>query len=440
LISILIPRLPNTIIPRCYDAVVVAKSEYPDSRILWQEGTLLPTLRNQLVTQALGHEDSEWMLFLDSDMLFPSNFIQLMLDKAKRNNIKFLTGTYFCKDYNNINPVISKYVGILEGSPSFLPLLDEVMDFLDKYAASAVSEETAYLDAPDSESLIKIGGCGAGCMLVHREVLEKMGPPWFSFERGCSEDYFFSLKAQEAGYDIYADLSVQCGHITLASISYKTFHSRYPKGQATFRANIGNSHIAAASKYFSIDNLEVVDRIKNAAFKKNISNDEPNYIYHLISWNVSPIFATIINNTARIVFANPGKALVFGGGIGTEAAFLAQNGWEVINYEPSALLRDYSKTFIDILDLNSKVITTDTLEGKFDFIFILDVLDNIPEVDLSPTFSNLLTNHLNPGGYVALYNPPTSYRNSIIYPILYKTNHLVQRNSIVYRFYPQDML
>ena len=63
---------------------------------------------------------------------------------------------------------------------------------------------------------------GAGCLLIHRRVLERVPPPWFERtldrddlkeEEKASEDFVFCRKAKKLGFKIFVDSSVQCQHV-----------------------------------------------------------------------------------------------------------------------------------------------------------------------------------------------------------------------------------
>lgn len=54
-------------------------------------------------------------------------------------------------------------------------------------------------------------------MLIRREVLEAVEPPWFEYG-DRSEDIMFCEKAKAAGFEIYCDLSARLGHITTAVV------------------------------------------------------------------------------------------------------------------------------------------------------------------------------------------------------------------------------
>ena len=75
--------------------------------------------------------------------------------------------------------------------------------------------------------LIRIGGCGFGCVLVKQKVFTDIGYPQFEYHSAInhndtfSEDVDFCKKATEKGFELYADTSIICDHkgTTLYSVS-----------------------------------------------------------------------------------------------------------------------------------------------------------------------------------------------------------------------------
>lgn len=64
----------------------------------------------------------------------------------------------------------------------------------------------------------KCHALGTGCMLIKTEVFDKIKRPWFFYGKpdesheGMGEDIWFCTKAQEAGFDIWADPIVKISH------------------------------------------------------------------------------------------------------------------------------------------------------------------------------------------------------------------------------------
>jgi len=72
-------------------------------------------------------------------------------------------------------------------------------------------------DTEHKKKPFPIAGCGAACLLIRREVLEKVGKPWFAEVWGddgthMSEDVFFGNRATEEGFTLTCVPTVVCGH------------------------------------------------------------------------------------------------------------------------------------------------------------------------------------------------------------------------------------
>lgn len=67
--------------------------------------------------------------------------------------------------------------------------------------------------------LVEVAGCGFGCVLVKRRVLERLKYPHFVYRSALdhrqtySEDVYFCKQATDAGFTIWADTSILCDHV-----------------------------------------------------------------------------------------------------------------------------------------------------------------------------------------------------------------------------------
>jgi GT2 family glycosyltransferase len=85
--------------------------------------------------------------------------------------------------------------------------------YLDTSGVPLSMEEVAAKNGP-----FTVEGVGAACLLIKREVLEKVGRPWFAEVWGeggecLSEDLFFCNRAKEEGYKISIAPEVVCKHV-----------------------------------------------------------------------------------------------------------------------------------------------------------------------------------------------------------------------------------
>lgn len=131
---------------------------------LWGEsGANISKERNQLVSRFLDLEDGEWLLLLDSDMVFPKETILRLLASAEVTGAKIVGG--LC---------------VLIGALGPIPTL---FQFRSEDAITAVQ-----YDYPDDAQL-QVAATGAACLMVHRDVFEayrvkqKMDKAWLTERR-----------------------------------------------------------------------------------------------------------------------------------------------------------------------------------------------------------------------------------------------------------------
>ncbi len=71
------------------------------------------------------------------------------------------------------------------------------------------------------EDFMKVKALGTGCLLIKTDVFKKLPQPWFKYEwypNGMvkrSHDWIFCEDAINAGYDVWADRTLEIGHIGL---------------------------------------------------------------------------------------------------------------------------------------------------------------------------------------------------------------------------------
>jgi len=140
--------------------------------------------------------DFQWLFFLDDDVIPPADAIlRLMAHKQP-----IVSGVYYRR-----NPPI--YPVMLRNTPEGRNWITE-------------------FKIPD---LMEIDFCGAGCLLVHRDVLTSLPPitprnHWFGWRvkayemdapHRMSEDFAFCEHARNHGYKILCDTSILCRHVGL---------------------------------------------------------------------------------------------------------------------------------------------------------------------------------------------------------------------------------
>jgi len=147
--------------------------------------------RNDICQAAL-HNKFEWVFFLDSDVIPPRDTIIRLISRQQ----PIISGVYCRRSPPHGIPV---YIKNRQWGNGFAP-----------------------------NKLIEVDVVGAGCLLIHRSVLEKMPPidaargkRWFDWRVDCpnlpegeamSEDFSFCLQARKHGWKVILDTSVMCRH------------------------------------------------------------------------------------------------------------------------------------------------------------------------------------------------------------------------------------
>jgi hypothetical protein len=160
-------------------------------QLFFQNGSVLPEQRHLLAKSAMA-ANCEQVLWLDSDMVFPSNIYQLL---SKHN--KDAVACYYSTRSEPFRSV------------AFLDNRDMTKTLLAK------------------SGLHVVNSVGMGIMLTSIDIFKKIPPPWFSFRYLSSydsylgEDIVFCELLKEYDYDVFvdADASNHCFH--LASLEIK---------------------------------------------------------------------------------------------------------------------------------------------------------------------------------------------------------------------------
>ena len=154
-----------------------------------QIGSLIYTSRNKLAQKAIEIE-ADYVLWLDSDMVFPPDLLERMMDRLKKDDIDILTGLYF----RRVHP--------------YTPVLFDKLEMVGN-----VCNWSEFNELP--EEPFEVGGCGFGCVLmdagVFLDVQSRFGN-MFAPIANTGEDLAFCWRARECGYKIICDPDIVPGH------------------------------------------------------------------------------------------------------------------------------------------------------------------------------------------------------------------------------------
>lgn len=143
------------------------------------------------------------IFFIDSDVIVPAHTIINLLQANK----DIVSGWYLSRKGTGL-PVVMKREGDFNGWMN--------KENFNTYRAYK-SLEFNSLDPEPKTDLLKVSAIGAGCLLIKREVFKKLTPPYFHESHtkfhDFGEDLWFCENAKKAGFGIYVDRRILCGHV-----------------------------------------------------------------------------------------------------------------------------------------------------------------------------------------------------------------------------------
>lgn len=370
--------------------------------------------RNQLVDKLLERPHATHLLFLDSDETFPPDigYRLLLRQKPIITALRFTRGDFQM-------PQVYRHAGkhpnrLGEPTDRFESMAEEVYQFLK--AHQVPSGVNSYIINTD-DGLKRIDGCGCGAVLVAREVFEKIEYPWFRLAKGVGEDFYFCLKAAEAGYEIWADLSVLCGHIHLRTVGQGEFQRDYSRLREV-NQYLDDGLVEDLAAYASLTTDEVRARMSNSpnlvvADKwKQLNPQTPEeinnfysscqeYLFDLAMWNASDTFRSFIGMLPDV---SGERILDFGAGLGS-LSLLLQNWGARVDYLglpgfPFEFARFRAKR-LGVFHKMGWLHSLDATRRRYDLVIAIDVFEHL--VDL-PTELKRISRALKPGGLLFYHN------------------------------------
>src|SRR5215813_11564779 len=169
-------------------------------------GLYIDDNRDLIAAKFLAETDAEWLWMLDTDIIFPPEVLEMMLESA----------------HPQLRPILSAlYVGRMDGQ-TLTPIWCEIDPDTHEY------HSVKKLDPSGPQELNAVG---MGCCLIHRSVLEAMrevhSQPWYWFGRDLylvehedgteewkrlGEDQTFCKRAWALGFPTHGDCRIQVGH------------------------------------------------------------------------------------------------------------------------------------------------------------------------------------------------------------------------------------
>lgn len=200
-------------VPAAFCASLAKLRKVGKCMLSMQMGSLIYTSRNTLATQAIQSE-ADYVLWLDSDMVFEPDLLERMMSVLKENDLDILAGLYFRR------------------TAPYTPVLFDQLDIKNE----AICEWKEFKEIPNH--LFEVGGCGFGCVLMKTDpffdVQSKFGN-MFAPIGNTGEDLAFCWRARQCGYHVWCDPSIICGHVGYM-ISDEKYYETYRNGMVNDHA------------------------------------------------------------------------------------------------------------------------------------------------------------------------------------------------------------
>lgn len=169
-------------------------------------GSCLVYDAREKIVQYAKEANAEYLLFLDSDMVPPSDMLLKMVTHLKNEDIDAITGMAFKR------------------TAPFQPCFYFELKYDPRKMEPTLSSPVEW---PKDGGIMQIQGAGMACFMMKMNVFEKVKAPYFFPLPNLGEDLTFCLKMKAAKLNLYVDLTIDCGHIANMPITSEFFHSCY---------------------------------------------------------------------------------------------------------------------------------------------------------------------------------------------------------------------
>ena len=165
--------------------------------VLFKPNSLVYDSRNLISLTAI-ENGFDRVMWLDSDMMFQPDTLQILHNDMDNLECDMVTGLYF-KRYTPVEPVL--YETIKE------PIRND--------DGKLIKNITPYTNYPRNR-IFPVDGCGFGVVLTSVRLLQHVWDtygPAFTPYPWAGEDISFCHRVNQLGYQIWCDSNVSCGHI-----------------------------------------------------------------------------------------------------------------------------------------------------------------------------------------------------------------------------------
>ena len=194
-------------VPTMFCQSLALMRKVDECTLAMKSGSLVYAARNDLATLAI-QLNADYVLWLDSDMVFDPDILERMFKTLKDNDLDILTGLYFRR------------------VPPYTPVLFNKLEIKDE-----ICEWDEFREIP--EGIFEVGACGFGSVLMKTDVFYDVQGKFgnmFAPIANNGEDIAFCWRARQCGYKIYCDPSIIFGHVRTSVVNeqfFKAFGGHY---------------------------------------------------------------------------------------------------------------------------------------------------------------------------------------------------------------------
>ena len=201
---IAVPCMDTVPTPFAQSLLFLQKGE--DTYPVFQQNSLIYDSRNLLSLYAIENQ-YDFVLWIDSDMVFPTDALMRLRQTLEDNHADMVTGLYFKRR-----------------TPSVPVVYDELEEPTIENGTPVrhIHEFTAY----PRDDVTRVRGCGFGFCLTTTKLLKHVWDdfgPAFTPYPWAGEDISFCHRVNKLGYPILLDSRVKCGHIGSFVFSEDTY-------------------------------------------------------------------------------------------------------------------------------------------------------------------------------------------------------------------------
>lgn len=188
-------------------SILALDTDCADVHVAIEANSLVYDARNHLCMKAYEDCKADYVLWIDSDMVFEPDIISRFL-KHMEDGKEFVCGIYFARKLPT-SPVIAK----------------EIKWDQDKNN-TITHDVTKFTDYP-KDQVFEIAGCGLACCMMSTKLIFEtaaaFGMSPFEPLPGLSEDYSFCWRIGKRGIKMYCDSTIKVGHVGTYLFTEKTW-------------------------------------------------------------------------------------------------------------------------------------------------------------------------------------------------------------------------